>query len=379
MVHKIFLDSRAAVEGDASEFTWQPERPIMVPKCRAFIDAVHMPVTWGTITQTNRYVYVAEEAPFLTVFDTATKVYFREAGQELIATLSPAMYDGPNLAAQLQSERNQAGTATYTCVWSSPLGGLGQIAVGSSTAIEFVTRKQLLGLSSFAGQILTPSNLQDASDVLGLTEATAAVLVLGSGLAYRRVELSSGTYTFDQLATEMQDKLNQGLVLDNTYAVTANATTGRLSITNPSTLKFYLYATQFLDKNPYAFQGYSAPFFHSDDVTGFTGRNRIVGNTVEAESHVNTMAYHSLFINSTLGTHNDTIGPLSQTTIARKVVIDQPQGGMVHDFHSLPYDYLSLEAQSITALRFRVTDWRGQTVSMSHWSLSILFVPEEQF
>ena len=91
------------------------------------------------------------------------------------------------------------------------------------------------------------------------------------------------------------------------------------------------------------------------------------------------MAYHSLFINSTIGGHNDTLGPIGQSTIARKVVIDQPTGGFVHDFHSLPFDYITLEKQSISSIRFRVTDWRGQTVEMSDWSLSIVLVPEDEF
>ena len=99
-----------------------------------------------------------------------------------------------------------------------------------------------------------------------------------------------------------------------------------------------------------------------------------------AAGHVNVLAYHTLFINSTLGMHNDSIGPVGQSTIARKVVIDAPPGGMVHDFHSTPYDYISLEQQSINSVRFRVTDWRGETVRpMSHWSASVILVPEEEF
>jgi hypothetical protein len=114
-------------------------------------------------------------------------------------------------------------------------------------------------------------------------------------------------------------------------------------------------------------------------VTGFTGAAVIGGNSVVAASHVNTMAYHTLFINSSLGTHSDTIGPVGQSTIARKVVIDGPQGSFVHDFHSTPFDYLALDKQSITSIRFRVTDWRGSPVDMSPWSLSIVFVPEAEF
>ena len=73
-VHKIYVDSRAAKEGTASDFVWAPDRPLSVDKCRAFIDSVHMPITWGTITDYNKFLYVAEELPFLTVLPSAGKV-----------------------------------------------------------------------------------------------------------------------------------------------------------------------------------------------------------------------------------------------------------------------------------------------------------------
>jgi hypothetical protein len=91
------------------------------------------------------------------------------------------------------------------------------------------------------------------------------------------------------------------------------------------------------------------------------------------------MAYHTLFINSSLGSHNDSLGPLGQTTIARKVIVDVPPGGMVNDYHSQPFDFIQLQKQAITSITFRVTDWRGNQVQMEPWSLSLIFVPEDEF
>ena len=210
-----------------------------------------------------------------------------------------------------------------------------------------------------------------------MTDASG-VLTLGHGLSYRRVQLSEGSYTIESLATELQAQLNTGTDLP-TYTVGKNTVTGRLSISNNNALKFHLFPSQHLDTNPFSFQGHTAPFYSSDAVTGFTGGSVLEGNNVTAASHVIVMAYHTLFINSTLGTHNDSLGPLSQSTIARKVVNDQPNGGYIHDYHSMPYDYLQLEKQSISSIRFRVTDWRGNSVAMSPWSLSIVFVPEDEF
>jgi hypothetical protein len=162
--------------------------------------------------------------------------------------------------------------------------------------------------------------------------------------------------------------------------VNPDATTGKLSVTNASILLFEIYPEQYLTNSPYAFPGHSSPWFASDYATGFFSLGIIQGNTVTAELHVNIMRHHTIFINSDLGSHNDSIGPLSQSTIARKVVLDQPYGSMINDFHSLAFDYIALEKQSISAMRFRLSDWQGHNIEMtSGWSLSIILVPEDEF
>ena len=379
-VHKIYVDSRAAKEGDAGDFVWAPDRPLGVGRCRAFIDSVHMPVTWGTITDHNKYLYVAEELPFLTVLTTAGKVYLREtiAGVtgDRIVVIPPAIYDGLNLAAALSTALG----ANYSVSHTAVAGTLGTLTLTTTNdSFTVLSRATLLRDGAFGGSSLIKSSLQDASDILGTTTTDSSGLVtLGHGLGYRRVELSKGTYGFDSLALQLQTQLNTGSDLA-TYSVGTNPTSGRLSLSNTNTLKFHLYPSQYLEQNPFSFQGFTAPFYDSDSVTGFTGAAVIEGNSVVAASHVNTLSYHTLFINSSLGTHNDTIGPVGQSTIARKVVVDGPQGSFIHDFHSTAFDFLALDKQSITSIRFRVTDWRGNPVQMSPWSLSIVFVPEDQF
>ena len=81
-----------------------------------------------------------------------------------------------------------------------------------------------------------------------------------------------------------------------------------------------------------------------------------------------------------MGFHNQSIGPLGQTTIARKVVIDQPPGGMVNDYHSSLMDYVSIPAGDIHQKSFRLTDWEGKDIDMDvAWSMSIIFVAEHEF
>ena len=63
--HKIYVDSRARVNPASTshnKFVWQAPRSISVPKCRAFIDSVHLPVAWGTFHSQNQHVYISEQA-----------------------------------------------------------------------------------------------------------------------------------------------------------------------------------------------------------------------------------------------------------------------------------------------------------------------------
>ena len=306
-----------------------------------------------------------------------------------IVALSPAIYQGASLATEIQTKLNAASQvgATYSVIYTASGFSLGTLQITTNaTSFSIASRAELLGSSTWSSTSLGHSSMADASDVLGtLTTsgygAPTAVLTLGSGLAYRKLSLAIGTYNFTSLAVELALKLNTGTDLGtNSYTVTTSALTGRLTISNTSTAQFKIWPEEYLDKNPYAFQGFTGPFYAADIATGFRGDQPLVGNTIVASGHVNTMRYHSLFINSSLGSHNDTIGPMSQSSIARKIVIDQGPGMMIHDFHSLPYDYLELEPQSISAIRFRLSDWRGYPVQMdTPWSLSIILVPEELF
>ena len=104
-------------------------------------------------------------------------------------------------------------------------------------------------------------------------------------------------------------------------------------------------------------------------------------NPISASPVWGMMPYHSLFLHSDLGLQGDAIGPDNSQSIIRKIVLDQPPGGMVHDFHSLPYDYVSVQPSQIRNLHFRLADYRGRTVDMLHTGLSfsLLFVPEDEF
>jgi len=392
-VHKLYIDSRARKAGEHNDFSWQPDRPILVEASRAFIDSVHLPVVWDTIGADNNKIYVSEQLPLLTVANGINKLYLLETTSGgtnyRIIQLDNAIYDGASLKTNLETKLTAAGTlATGWTVTYTSNASLGTMTIQSQglTSWKLFSRRELISLKDWGGSALSKTALEDACDLFGIAETSfesnqSSVLTLSPALFYRQVTLAIGFYTFDALTTEMQSKLNTGTEMGaNTYTVSSVRLTNRVQVTNTSSQQFKIYPEDYLLKNMFMFPGVGSAPYASDNVTGLQGDNPLVGNTITGLMHVNMLKYHTLFITCSLGTHNDSVGPLSQSTIARKVIIDQPSGNIVNDFHSLPYDYVSLDMQSISAITFRLTDWRGRTVAMAApWSLSLVIVPEDQF
>ena len=153
--------------------------------------------------------------------------------------------------------------------------------------------------------------------------------------------------------------------------------TGKLTIAAAGT--FHIYSGHYLRYSPNEFPGFSAPFDASDDATGLASPVPTSGTSVTGNQIVNLLPCHTLFISSTLGSHNDSVGPISQSSIARKVVCSVPHGSMIHDFHSQALDYITLTKQSITAVEVSLRDWEKTIELDAPWSLSIILVPESQF
>jgi hypothetical protein len=392
-VHKLYCDSRARKEGTHSDWVWQPDRPIgITEKARAFIDSVHLPVVWETITETNKYLYATETLPFLTVLNSTNKLYLLENGtNQRTISLDPAIYDGAalraNLAAKLSASGSLASSWSVDYITDGTTLGSMQIEAVGLTSWKLVSRREMIGLDSWGGITLNKLALNDTYDIFGLVEssvtaATSHTFALSSAKGYRQIALDKGFYTFDELALQLQSKMNTGSAINSgAYTVTAQTLTGRLKVENSSTDQiFEIYPEAYLTKNPYMFLEVGTDPYSSDDVTGLSGDHILQGNLLTASMHVNVLRYHSLFITSDLGTHADSVGPRGQSSVARKIVIDQPAGGFVNDFHSLPFDYVALDKQSIAAIHFRLTDWRGRTVDMpAPWSLSVIIVPESDF
>ena len=208
----------------------------------------------------------------------------------------------------------------------------------------------------------------------------------------RKVALTVGGYDGNALATEVALQLNTGTTLTgNSYACTFSSGTGKLTISNStiSPADFSIWTADYLKHGMWNPTNLASipPYVEGDDcyhVIGFANPIAITGNAttpITGEGHINVVPYHTLFLHSDLGLQGDAIGPDNSQSIIRKIVIDQPPGTMVHDFHSLPYDYVSVQASQIRNLHFRLADYRGWTVDMLHTGLSfsLLFVPEDEF
>jgi len=379
-VHKLYLDSRAAQERSHGhgDFVWAPVQSIVVDKCRAFIDSVHIPQSFGSIGTHNANTYVAEEQADFTVLSGQNKVYIQEtvAGvtTERIVQIAVGVY---------------ATEAALASALQSALGGSYAVSGGSGTLTishpsgfwNIPSRKTLQQLTTFAGTPVIKSALQDASELLGTVDQAVyhltGTLTLGTSKVYRKVTLTPGHRSADDLKTALESVLTTGSTI-GAYTVTFSPESGKLTVSAGGT--FSIYSGHYLRSNPYEFPGFSAPWAAGDDATGLAFTTPSAVQSITGNQFVNILPHHTLMINSDLGSHNDSIGPVGQSSIARKVVCDVPHGSMIHDYHSQALDYITLEKQSITAIRVRLTDWEGTPIEVeSHWSLSIIIIPESEF
>ena len=209
----------------------------------------------------------------------------------------------------------------------------------------------------------------------------------------RKVGLTAGqTYDGTTLATEVALQLNTGTTLTaSSYSCTFSSATGKLTISNTTVAPadFTIWPAEYLKQglwNPLN-SASIPPYMEGDDcydIIGFASPYKITGNSttpITGAGHINVMPYHNLFLHSSLGLQGDCIGPDDSQSIIRRVVLDTAPGTMVNDFHSLPYDYISIQPSQIRNLSFRLADYKGRTVDLQHqgFSFSLLFVPEDEF
>ena len=164
MPHKLYIDSRARVNPGASShsnFVFQLKSPIDLPHARCFVDQVHLPNIFSTITLHNRYIYIEE---LVSGVSTKRKL-----------ALTEGLYDANTLPTHLASVLN-AGTTldanSYTVTYSNLTG---RLSVATSSHTFYIWTRQTLeeGLWNPGGTAtLTYSLFEDAYDVLGFSATT---------------------------------------------------------------------------------------------------------------------------------------------------------------------------------------------------------------
>ena len=211
------------------------------------------------------------------------------------------------------------------------------------------------------------------------------------GLIYKRkLALPQGYYNSDSLATALTTLLNTATnMAASSYACTFDGGTGRLTITttDPGNT-FYIWTAEALKAagGSWALNSITptGDFVENDnayDVLGFHDSTAMQGYAISpviGSSHVNIVPFHTLYIHSSLGSQNDSVGPSGSSSVLRTVCLDQPVGRYVHDRSVLPFDYVSVAKGQIRQLDFRLTDWRGRAVPLTNsWSFSLIFLNEE--
>ena len=96
MVRKLFFDSRFRDSGSFANFQYTLKSPVVHPKCRAYIDQLHIPNVFPTIHANNRNLYIVESYTDSSVGHVKKRK----------VPLSVGNYDLQSLATELQLQLN---------------------------------------------------------------------------------------------------------------------------------------------------------------------------------------------------------------------------------------------------------------------------------
>ena len=212
-----------------------------------------------------------------------------------------------------------------------------------------------------------------------------------SEVRQRKVLLTEGQYSGDQLATELQSKLQSGTFLTSaTYAVTFNSDQGKLSFRVTGGFAVVrLLPMEYLMNNPAYFTGFlgEAVVDHDDcgSVIGLHGNARVPFVYTDTApitlGHISILSHHVLYLHCDqgMGTGEDSVGPRGNGTILRSIPVTSAYGQMLHDLSLNPHDYTLVHKGQLNTFRFRLADKFGRDVVLdSPFSFSILLDPVDE-
>lgn len=171
MVRKIFVDSRFRDSGSFANFQYSLKTPVIHPKCRAYIDQLHIPNVFPTIHANNRNLYIVESYSNDGVL---YHVRYRKV------PLSVGNYDLDSLATELQLQLN-ANTFfpdnQYVVTTNDSLGkltigitGSGQHAEVNIWSMQYLKNHRDLWVDPTSNQVGTFVEDDDCYAVIGFTD-----------------------------------------------------------------------------------------------------------------------------------------------------------------------------------------------------------------
>ena len=195
MVRKIFVDSRFRDSGTNSNFQFTLSSPVLHPKCRAYIDDIHIPNTFYTITNNNKYIYIEE------IWIDAFGV--NPTGNTLTRkrkiTLNEGYYDIQTLSVELQRALDTnsffpGAQDAYVVIHDTKTGKLTIGIVGIATNAVRIWHKEYLKANkhlwvetvtpagSYVPQVGTYAENDDCYDAIGFDYDATAPVSIGVGL-----------------------------------------------------------------------------------------------------------------------------------------------------------------------------------------------------
>lgn len=211
-------------------------------------------------------------------------------------------------------------------------------------------------------------------------------------LRQRKVLLAEGQYSGDQLATQIQTKLQTGTYIPGgTYTVSFDADQGKFSfaIAGGAAVVRLLPMGYLLD-NPAYFTGFSGEgvvdYDDAGSVIGLFGKVRKAfahtDTTAMVLGHISVLSHHVLYLHCDqgLGTGEDAIGPRGNGSILRAIPVTTSYGQMLHDLSLNPHDYTTIHKGQMQTFKFRLCDKHGRVVELDQpFSFSILLTTVDDF
>ena len=80
---------------------------------------------------------------------------------------------------------------------------------------------------------------------------------------------------------------------------------------------------------------------------------------------IDLLPYKTLFLcSSTFGNLGQSVGPVGQGDIVRRIVVNAVFGHLIHDLHSTAADYVDVSLTQLSQMHWRLTDEKGRVVSL---------------